>query len=118
MLSRMNTQLEELERLKYPRGRLQSLPNPSNAQLAGWIAELAALPRQVRAAVEKLDDRQLDTPYRSGGWTVRQLVHHVPDSHANAYIRTCLALTEDRPTIKPYEQDRWAEIPFHKTGPI
>lgn len=65
----------------------------------------------MRAAVQGLTDAQLDTPYRPGGWTVRQLVHHVADSHVNGYIRLKLALTEENPTIKPYEQDRWAELP-------
>jgi hypothetical protein len=70
----------------------------------------AATPARIREAVAGLSDEQLDTPYREGGWTVRQVIHHVPDSHLNAYIRLKLALTEDRPTIKPYDEARWAEL--------
>ena len=108
----------DLEKLKYPRGRLQLVPSPATEQIETWIAEIAALPSQLRAAVQGLTDAQLDTPYRPDGWTVRQVVHHVPDSHMNAYIRTCLVLTEDKPTIKPYMQERWGELAFSRTGPI
>ena len=75
------------------------------------IAQIRAAPSQFRAALEGLDERQLDTPYRPGGWTLRQVAHHVPDSHLNAYIRCKLALTEDAPTIKPYDQAAWARLP-------
>jgi hypothetical protein len=68
--------------------------------------------------VKGLSDSQLDTPYREGGWTVRQVIHHVPDSHLNAYIRVRLALTEDNPTIKPYEEKLWAELPDARTAPV
>jgi hypothetical protein len=81
------------------------------ARRDGWIAEIADLPAQMRAALHGLSDAQFDTPYRDGGWTVRQVAHHVPDSHLNAYLRFKLALTEDNPTIKPYEEARWAELP-------
>src|SRR5262249_51185300 len=74
------------------------------------IAEMAALPHRFRNAVSGLSDTQLSTPYRDGGWTVRQLIHHVPDSHLNAYICCKLALTEDSPTIKPYDQEAWANL--------
>jgi hypothetical protein len=74
------------------------------------IGELAALPGRMREAVAGLTDAQLDTPYRPGGWTVRQVVHHVPDSHVHAYIRLKLALTEDSPTIKPYDEKTWAQL--------
>jgi hypothetical protein len=74
------------------------------------IEEIAALPRRMREAVAGLGDIQLDTPYRPGGWTVRQVVHHVPDSHLHAYIRLKLALTEDAPTIKPYDEKTWAML--------
>jgi len=74
------------------------------------IATLRLLPERLRAAVAGLNDAQLDTPYREGGWTVRQVVHHVADSHANGYTRFKLALTEDWPTIKPYDQAAWAEL--------
>ena len=74
------------------------------------IEAIAAAPAKMRAAVKGLNDRQLDTPYREGGWTIRQVVHHVPDSHMNALIRLKLALTEDNPTIKPYNETAWAEL--------
>jgi hypothetical protein len=82
------------------------------------IAEIAAAPAHLRKAVAGLTPAQLDTPYRPGGWTVRQVVHHVPDSHLNAYTRIKLALTEEEPTIRPYEEARWAELPDARTGPI
>jgi uncharacterized damage-inducible protein DinB len=84
----------------------------------GSIATLAALPEKLRSAVEGLSDDQLNTPYREGGWTVRQLVHHVADSHMNAYVRMRLALTEDWPTIKPYDEKVWAELPDARTAPV
>lgn len=84
----------------------------------GSIATLAALPENLRAAVDGLTDAQLDTPYREGGWTVRQLVHHVADSHMNAYVRTRLALTEEWPTVKPYDEKAWAELADARTLPV
>lgn len=78
---------------------------------AGLITAIAELPARFRSAVHGLSEAQFDTPYRPGGWTVRQVVHHVPDSHLNAYVRFKLALTEANPTIKPYEEARWAELP-------
>ena len=75
------------------------------------IARIRATPSQLRAALQGLDERQLDTPYRPGGWTLRQVAHHVPDSHLNAYVRCKLALTEDAPTIKPYDEAAWARLP-------
>jgi len=82
------------------------------------IAQLRALPQDLERILTNLSDEQLDTPYREGGWTVRQVVHHLADSHMNAYIRCKLALTEDNPTIKPYVQDAWAEFPDGKTAPL
>jgi hypothetical protein len=115
-MSTVSTQ--EQERLRYPTGRNSLQPNPSVQNIHGWINELAALPGQMRGAVAGLSDTQLDTPYRPDGWTVRQVVHHVPDSHLNAYIRTHWALTEERPTIKPYDQDAWTALPYSRTAPI
>ena len=89
----------------------------TDARRAECVARIAAAPAALRAAVAGLNDTQLDTPYRPGGWTVRQVVHHVPDSHLNAYTRVRLALTEDTPTIKPYEEARWAELPDARTLP-
>ena len=74
------------------------------------IAQIAEAPSRLRAALDGLNDAQLETPYRPGGWTVRQVVHHVPDSHMNAYCRFKLALTEDNPTIKPYDEAAWANL--------
>jgi hypothetical protein len=100
--------------LRYPVGRFTAVPVSDPSRRAADIGELAALPRNIRAAVSGLDDRQLDTPYRPGGWTVRQLVHHVADSHMNGFIRVKLALTEDGPTIKPYDEKAWALLPDAK----
>lgn len=85
---------------------------------AGFIDAIARTPAELRAAVTGLSDAQLDTPYRPGGWTVRQVVHHVPDSHVNMYVRLKLALTEDAPTIKPYAEERWAELEDSRSTPI
>jgi uncharacterized damage-inducible protein DinB len=90
----------------------------TEARRAGCVARIAAAPGRIRGAVAGLDDAQLDTPYRPGGWTVRQVVHHVPDSHLNAYTRIRLALTEETPTIKPYEEARWAELPDARSLPV
>ncbi len=99
------------EDLRFPIGPLdrQAPITPERRTLA--IESIRDCPARLRAAVAGLDDAQLDTPYRPGGWTVRQVVHHVADSHMNGYIRLKLALTEDNPTIKPYEQDPWASLP-------
>lgn len=83
-----------------------------------YIADLRDLPTVLEQATAGLDDTQLDTPYRDGGWTIRQVVHHVADSHINAFIRIKLILTEDYPTLRPYDQDRWAELPDTLTLPI
>jgi uncharacterized damage-inducible protein DinB len=82
----------------------------SDADHKQWLTDIEALPRKMRTAVEALSQAQLDTPYRDGGWTVRQVVHHVPDSHMNAYCRWKLTLTEDTPTIKPYAEAEWAKL--------
>src|SRR5690348_530977 len=96
---------------RYPIGKYVPDEAADAATLARWIDEVAGAPAGMRAAVEGLGEAELDTPYREGGWTLRQVVHHVPDSHLNAYIRFKLALTEDSPTIKPYDEARWAELP-------
>ncbi|QJX48169.1 bacillithiol transferase BstA [Hymenobacter taeanensis] len=83
-----------------------------------YIAQIALLPDQVRAAVTGLTPVQLDTPYRPGGWTVRQVIHHLPDSHMNSYVRFKLALTEEVPTISPYEEQLWAELPDSQATPV
>jgi hypothetical protein len=103
---------------RYPIGKFVRPPVINAEQRRSSIATLAALPENLRAAVYGLNDRQVDTPYREGGWTVRQLVHHVADSHINAYVRMRLALTEDWPTIKPYNEKLWAELPDARTLPV
>ncbi len=97
--------------LSYPVGRFDRTATWTAASRAAAINDIAALPARMRDAVAGLGDAQLDTAYRPGGWTVRQLVHHVADSHMNGYIRLKLGLTEDNPHIKPYEQDAWAALP-------
>jgi len=90
----------------------------TNALRLRWIAELAAAPEEMRAAVAGLSEQQLDTPYRPDGWTVRQVVHHVPDSHMHSYIRFRWALTENAPTIKPYDEVLWAQLPDARSAPV
>lgn len=107
----------DLERLRYPVGRWRPFEGASAADRQSWIAEIAGVPLALRAAVAGLDDEGLDTPYRPGGWTLRQVVHHLPDSHLHGYTRTCLALTEERPTIRPYDEAAWAELAPARTGP-
>src|ERR1700720_198966 len=103
---------------RYPIGKF-AMPQEITLPLRQTaIEETAALPGKLRSAVFGLTDKQLDTPYREGGWTVRQVVHHVADSHLNAYIRHRLALTEEQPTIKPYEENLWAQLPDAKTSPV
>ena len=107
-----------LEELRYPVGKL-NLPDPSDAkQLKEHIEIIAAFPARLRQESAHLDNEQLDTPYRENGWTIRQVVHHVADSHVNSYCRFKLALTEENPTIRPYFEDRWAELQESKTAPV
>ena len=102
----------------YPIGKFSLPAVIEAAQLPAMIATLAALPENLRSAVSGLTGAQLDTPYREGGWTLRQLVHHVADSHMNAYIRCRLALTEDWPTVKAYDEKLWAELEDARTLPV
>lgn len=104
--------------LRYPIGKFSAPASVSEADRAGLISDIAAAPARLRAAVGGLSATQIATPYRDGGWTVRQLAHHVPDSHMNAYIRFKLALTEEEPTIKPYEEARWAELADSAETPV
>ncbi len=104
--------------LRYPIGPFAP-PRPiSFEHIQGAIGVIEACPAALRNAVRGLDATQLDTPYREGGWTVRQVVHHLPDSHMNAYIRTKLALTEEHPAVKPYNEAMWAELADARTAPI
>jgi len=96
--------------LRYPVGKFQRVDNATEAQRRASIAAIAEAPARLRQAVAGLNEQQLDTPYRPGGWTVRQVVHHLPDSHMNAYVRFKLALTEHEPAIKTYDEARWAEL--------
>lgn len=100
----------DLETLRYPVGKFDATQPLTEATRKAAIDRIAALPAEMRAAVGGLDDRQLDTPYRPDGWTVRQVVHHVADSHMNGLTRTKLALTENNPVIKPYDQNAWATL--------
>src|SRR5579862_8385784 len=103
---------------RYPIGKFEMPANITQARRQQAIEELASTPSKLRAAVKGLNDSQFDTPYRDGGWTVRQVVHHVQDSHLNAYTRLKLALTEEKPTIKPYNEAAWAELADSKSTPI
>ncbi len=107
----------EIENLKYPIGKFSTPVEYSKNLFDEWIKTIEDLPEKLRAEIQHLRDEQLDTPYRDGGWTVRQVVHHLADSHMNAYIRFKLAMTEEVPTIKPYFEDRWAELHEAKHAP-
>ena len=103
-----------ISNLSYPIGKFQwSGPN-SESERAAFIEAISAVPQKLRAAVANLNDTQLETPYRPGGWTVRQTVHHIADSHMNAYVRFKLALTENEPFAKPYDEKAWANLPDSK----
>ena len=102
---------------RYPIGPWSWPDTVPAAARPGLVQEIADTPSLLRAAVEGLDDTQLDTPYRNGGWTLRQVVHHLPDSHVNSYTRFRLALTEEQPTIRAYREERWAELPDARTLP-
>jgi uncharacterized damage-inducible protein DinB len=104
--------------LRYPVGKFDWNVPVSEDDYPRFIAEIAETPGALRSAVAGLSRDQLETRYRPGGWTVKQVVHHVPDSHLNAYCRFKLALTEDEPTIKPYEEAKWAELPDSQRVPI
>ncbi len=104
--------------LRYPVGEFHFPKAVSADELAKFIDQIAETPARMRAAVAGLNDEQIDTPYRPGGWTVRQVVHHVPDSHMNSYVRYRLALTEDEPVIKPYDEKQWAELADARSLPV
>ena len=105
-----------VEQLRYPIGKFAAPQEISEKQISDWINEIAAYPGKLKAAVTGLNDSQLDTAYRYEGWTLRQVVHHIADSHMNAYIRYKLAMTEDAPVIRPYKEKLWAECPEAKTA--
>ena len=103
---------------RYPIGKFTFPDRVSTQERTKFVEQIAEAPARMKAAVAGLSDEQLDTPYRPGGWTVRQVVHHVPDSHLNSYIRFRWALTEDAPVIKAYHEDRWAELSDARTAPV
>lgn len=104
--------------LRYPVGQFKFEGGLSDDDRRRLIDQIEEAPARLREAVAGLSPEQLETPYRPGGWTVRQVVHHVPDSHLNSYVRFRLALTEDEPTIKPYEEHRWAELHDARSAPL
>ena len=111
-----------MDDLRYPIGEFEWAPPENEEQIpkqrVHYIDVLARLPPNMASAVKDLNREQLDTPYRPEGWAVRQVVHHVPDSHLNAYVRFKLALTEDNPTIRPYDEAKWAKLPDSAVTPI
>ena len=110
--------MKDLELLRYPIGKFKAPDVIDDKQLEIWIKTLEELPEKFSAIVKNLSDSQLDTPYRPGGWTIRQVVHHVADSHHNSYTRFKWGLTEDTPVIKVYLEDRWAALFDTKSSPI
>ena len=104
--------------LRYPVGPFEFAGTLSNGERQTLIDQIAATPEKMRAAVAGLSDEQIDTPYRPEGWTVRQVVHHVPESHMNSYVRFKLAITEEEPTIKAYFEDRWAQLDDAQQAPV
>ena len=104
--------------LRYPVGKFQPEPELNDVSRQNLIRQIAETPAKLREAVKGLTEEQLDTPYRPGGWTVRQVVHHIPDSHMNAYVRMKLGITEHEPTIKPYKESLWAELVDAKSSPV
>ena len=103
---------------RYPIGKWERRDELTPGVRTAMITQIAEVPARMRSAIAALDDAQLDTPYREGGWTVRQVVHHVPDSHLNSYTRFKLALTEDEPTIRPYDEAKWAELADSRDTPV
>ncbi len=110
--------MSETDDLRYPIGRWQPRPDATAEEIRSWIEHIASLPSELAAAIAGLTPEQLDTPYRPDGWTVRQLVHHVADSHVNAYVRFKLALTEEEPSIKSYDEGLWAKLPDTWATPV
>lgn len=110
--------MTEMDALRYPIGKYSFNQAVTPEKLANWIAILDAAPKALREAVSGFNDAQLDTRYRPEGWTLRQVVHHLADSHINSYVRFKLAMTEDVPTIRPYHEERWAELEEARTAPV
>jgi hypothetical protein len=111
--------MEDVDRERYPVGRLPRNSEPLDAEgRAALISVIAQAPSTLRMLVGGLTDAQLDTPYRAGGWTIRQVIHHLPDSHMNAYVRMKRGLTESAPLVAPYDEALWAELPEARTAPV
>jgi hypothetical protein len=109
-----NMEVAELEKLRYPIGKFEAPNSYSSNDITKWIKDIEDLPLQCRNELKSFTDDVLEETYKPGGWTARQVIHHIPDSHLNAYIRFKLALTEDLPTIRPYFEERWANLPDGK----
>ncbi len=114
----MTTVDKTLEELRYPTGKWVKVPNADAATREAMIAAVAGVPEALAIALTGLTEAQRDTPYRPGGWSPRQIVHHLADSHMNAFIRLKLGITEDNPTIKPYKEQTWAETPDCREAPV
>ena len=110
--------MSDIEKLRYPIGEFSPKDSYTAEEISSNIITIENFPAKLQMEVEDMTDEQLDTRYRPAGWTVRQVVHHVVDSHVNSYVRFKLTLTEDAPTIKPYYEDRWAELPEAKSAPV
>jgi DinB superfamily len=111
--------MTDVDKLRYPVGKFERVKPPlDRATRTAFVKTIEDTPARFRALVGSLSDAQLETTYRPGGWTIRQVVHHVPESHMNAYIRMKMAATEDSPAIKTYEEQLWAELPDAKTAPV
>jgi len=110
--------MQDLEKLKYPIGKYEPPKTITETQLKEWIEQLAILPQEIADVAADLSEDQLETQYRPDGWTVRQVIHHLADSHINAYTRVRLTLTENRPEVRPYDEVRWAELEDAKSGNI
>jgi hypothetical protein len=108
----------EVNDLRYPVGKFQLPAAIADGNRQLFIEQIAEAPANLRAALDGLTEEQIDTPYRPGGWTVRQVVHHLPDSHINSYVRFRLALTEDDPPVKGYDEERWAKLADARNGPV
>jgi hypothetical protein len=109
----------DMDALRYPVGPIDRPKTPlDRATREQYLATIEQLPSRIRSLVSELSDAQLDTPYRPGGWTIRQVVHHLPDSHLNSYVRMKLAVTEYTPAVKTYDEALWADLPEAKSGPV
>lgn len=107
-----------IEKLKYPIGKFSRPADIRQEQIQAWIDDIEALPANLRKLLDGISEEELGTTYRPDGWTIRQVVHHLADSHINSYVRLKWTLTEDKPTIKAYYEQRWAELPEAKNAPI